>query len=514
MTCTPISVDVTATHLSTATSDDVLYAFLRKSEELPTRINVDGYTMSYVGDRAVETNSEIVLSGVPDRLMGESEQEYFASVAKDFLANQVVEDSENDSLHILSVTVNGQEITTADAVSSNTLDESAMITPEQEVRDIPLNRQLQEKANNIQVSVKATYRPPPELDFGELVETSINRDRELLQKELNKPPEIQEGDDGEELVAASSYFENTDVVGAREIKEEPKALPPPVLEDDDGMDSILQYTAMGIGGLIGLLSIIFLLRPHRRQAMFSSEDKRAHLMTQQVDVEDQGLLKNRAMIRGDTFNDSEHDSSYYEDDKKLRGSGNSSELFNPRLSNSSSDGYNPRGSANLGGPQAFNPRGSANSGYAGGGPNQQGFNPRGSNNSGGSGGSGGYPPQGFNPNASVNSGRQMSMTSGGGSRYNPNASVTSGRQPSIASGMRQPSIIQGGVRQPSIIQGGARQPSIIQGGVRQPSIIQGGVRQPSMIQGGVRQPSMPPQQGCTAKKERSIYVDENTNIVK
>lgn len=467
MTCTPISVDVTATHLSTATSDDVLYAFLRKSEELPTRINVDGYTMSYVGDRAVETNSEIVLSGVPDRLMGESEQEYFASVAKDFLANQVVEDSENDSLHILSVTVNGQEITTADAVSSNTLDESAMITPEQEVRDIPLNRQLQEKANNIQVSVKATYRPPPELDFGELVETSINRDRELLQKELNKPPELQEG---EELVAASSYFENTDVVGAREIKEETKALPPPVLEDDDGMDSILQYTAMGIGGLIGLLSIIFFLRPHRRRAMFSSEDTSAHRRTQQVDVEDQGLLKNRAMIRGDTFNDSEHDSSYYDDDKKLRGSGNSSELFNPRLSNSSSDGY---------------PRGSANSGYAGGGPNQQGFNPRGSNNSGGSGGSGGggYPPQGFNPNASVNSGRQMSMTSG--SRYNPNASVTSGRQPSIASGMRQPSIIQGGVRQPSIIQGG----------VRQQSMIPGGGRQPSMIQGGTRQPSMPPQQG-------------------
>ena len=491
MTCTPISVDVTATHLSTATSDDILYAFLRKSEELPTHINVEGYTMSYVGDRAVETNSEIVLSGVPDRLMGESEQEYFASVAKDFLANQVVEDSENDSLHILSVTVNGQEITTADAVSSNTLDESAMITPEQEVRDIPLNRQLQEKANNIQVSVKATYRPPPELDFGELVETSINRDRELLQKELNKPPELQEGDDGEELVAASSYFENTDVVGAREIKEEPK---PPVLgivtEDDDGMDSILKYTAMGIGGLIGLLSIIFLLRPHRRQAMFSSEDRRAHRRTQQVDVEDQGLLKNRAMIRGDTFNDSEHGSSYYEDDKKLRGSGNSSELFNPRLSNSSSDGYNPRGSTNLRGPQAFNPRGSANSGYAGGG--QQGFNPRGSNNFGGSesGGGGGHP-QGFNPNASANSGRQMSMTSGGGSRYNPNASVTSGRQPSIASGMRQPSIIQGGVRQPSIIQGGVRQPSIIQGGARQQSMIPGGVRQPSMIPSG----GVPPQQG-------------------
>ena len=482
MTCTPISVDVTATHLSTATSDDILYAFLRKAEELPTHINVEGYTMSYVGDRAVETNSEIVLSGVPDRLMGESEQEYFASVAKDFLANQVVEDSENDSLHILSVTVNGQEITTADAVSSNTLDESAMITPEQEVRDIPLNRQLQEKANNIQVSVKATYRPPPELDFGELVETSINRDRELLQKELNKPPELQEGDDGEELVAASSYFENTDVVGAREIKEEPKALPPPILEEDNGMDSILKYTAMGIGGLIGLLSIIFFLRPHRRQAMFSSGDTRAHRRTQQVDVEDQGLLKNRAMIRGDTFNDSEHGSSYYEDDKKLRGSGNSSELFNPRLSNSSSDGYNPRGSANLG--------------YTGGGPNQQGFNPRGSNNFGGSesGGGGGHP-QGFNPNASANSGRQMSMTSGGGSRYNPNASVTSGRQPSIASGMRQPPIIQGGVRQPSIIQGGVRQPSIIQGGVRQQSMIPGGVRQPSMIPSGGRNPSMPPQQG-------------------
>ena len=348
MECTPVSVEVTSTHLNTATSEEIKFAFLRLSEQLPTLLDVEGYTIQYVGDRAVETNSEITLSGVPDREMGETEQEFFESVARDFLASQVVDESDNDSLRILSVTVNGQEITSEDT-TSNTLDEvSSTAIPE--VRNAP-HRRLN-KANNIQVSVKGTYRPPPELNFGELVNDSINRDRELLKKELNKPKELQESN-GDELAeeSTSAYFENTEVVGAREIKEEPvKPLNLGVVEEDDGMKGMLDMIAMVIGGLIAFLILTFFLRPHRRRALFSSggKDKLGHRKyTQNVDVEDQNLLrKNRALIRGgnsfgESFYSTGGDSSYHDDKNK----------------------FNPRGSANSGG---FNPRGSANSGNSGG----------------------------------------------------------------------------------------------------------------------------------------------------
>lgn len=449
--CTPISVDVTATHLNTVTSEDIKFAFLRHTDALPNLIEVDGYTIQYVGDRAVETNSEITLSGVPDREMGDTEQEFFEKVAREFLTNQVVDDSENDSLEILSVTINGQEITTETAVTTNTLDsvESSTATPE--VRNGGPQRRLETAANNIQVSVKGKYRPPPELDFGELVEDSINRDRELLKKELNKPPPemLVNGDEEDLSDKISSYFANTEVVGAREIKE--NKAPPVPIEEDNSMKDMLNYIAMGIGGCIAVLSIAFFLRPHRRQAMFSSgEDNRAHRRTQQVDVEDQGqgLLKRGWGRRSSQATD--YSDSYYDDDKAK---------FNPRGSANSSDAkFNPHDSAN-----SFNMRGSHNSGGSGGsggGYPQQNFNPRGSANSGGSERSGGYPPQNFPPQQGVN----------------PQSSINSGRQP-----------VTGGVRQPSMTRG-PPPPGGQRGGQLSQSYVAGGTR----MQPNAMQMSMPP----------------------
>lgn len=253
-TCSPISVLVEVSHLSTASSDDVMYALLRQSINLPSLIVVDGYTIQYIGERTAETASEISMSGVPSREMGESEQDYFANTARDFLNKQL---SSNDKLKILSVTVNGQ-VTTATDISPS-------IPGTVQYRAHSGERRQLLGTNNIQVSVKGSYTPPPDIDFGAVVETSINSDPDLLAKELKKPPPVKDG-----VSVTSDYFDKVEVQGARQIKMEPI-----VTVDDNALKSLLNFVAMSLGGLVGLLSLAFLLRPHRRRAICSSklEDK-------------------------------------------------------------------------------------------------------------------------------------------------------------------------------------------------------------------------------------------------
>lgn len=246
---------VEVSHLSTASSDDVMYALLRQSINLPSLIVVDGYTIQYIGERTAETASEISMSGVPSREMGESEQDYFANTARDFLNKQL---SSNDKLKILSVTVNGQVTTATDIPPS--------IPPGTvQYRAHSGERRQLLGTNNIQVSVKGSYTPPPDIDFGAVVETSINSDPDLLAKELKKPPPVKDG-----LSVTSDYFDKVEVQGARQIKMEPI-----VIVEDNALKSLLNFVAMSLGGLVGLLSLAFLLRPHRRRAICSSmlEDK-------------------------------------------------------------------------------------------------------------------------------------------------------------------------------------------------------------------------------------------------
>jgi len=312
-TCTPISVDVTATHLATATTDEITFALLRQSTHLPSLIDVDGYTIEYVGDRAVETNTGITISGVPDREMMGDELTFFEDVAREFL-DKVAKSQENDSLQILGVKVNGQEITTGGAYAIDEADGLSATLPSMQKRN-NAGRRLKKKSNNIKVSVKGKYRPPPEMNFGEHVESSINRDRELLQKELKDRKELAVGA-GPGNGTHGTYFDEAEVVGARQIKEEGRdskslgALNRQV-EDGGGTKGLLNIAAMVVGGLIVLLSLAFLLRPHRRRALFSSgyKDKRTHRTTQLVDADDGDRFvdngtKNRAMIRGESLGDS------------------------------------------------------------------------------------------------------------------------------------------------------------------------------------------------------------------
>jgi hypothetical protein len=78
--------------------------------------------------------------------MGLTEQEYFAEVARKFLSQNVGDPTDDDSLRILSVTVNGQVINGNSTV------------PTAEGRYNP-QRRLQ-VTNSVEVSVKGKYRPP------------------------------------------------------------------------------------------------------------------------------------------------------------------------------------------------------------------------------------------------------------------------------------------------------------------------------------------------------------------
>jgi len=365
MTCTPISVDVTATHRATATKDMITYALLRQS----THLHVEGYTMEYVGDRAIETMTGITLSGVPDREMMDNELEAFEKGVRQFLDNMVLaqDATDNDSLRILSVTVNGQEITSS---VSNTMKDAADLSPTVTSLQKRNNgaRRLK-KSNKIKVSVKGKYRPPPEVDFGEVIESSINRDRELLAKELKDTHPVP----GAALNAVddstySDYFAEAEVVSAREIEEEkggPGSLAARNYEiEEDGMRGVLNLAAMAVGGLIVLLSFAFLLRPHRRRVLFSSKykDRRAHRSTAQVDCDNGDRLlargnslrlstkKNRAMIRGESLGDSGN---------SFPNVGSDQAMFNLHGSNTSA-GFSDF-SANGGGPnnsRGFDPRAS------------------------------------------------------------------------------------------------------------------------------------------------------------
>ncbi|KAL7499641.1 hypothetical protein ACHAWT_010338 [Skeletonema menzelii] len=284
-TCTAVSIQVEVVHHDTVSTDEILYDLLNQSDNVQRELNVDGYEVEYVGSRAVETDSEVMLSGVPDREMGGSEQEYFARVAKDFLNSQVV--SDNDSLQILAVTVNGQEIT-ADSAAEN-------VAP-------GVRRRLQRAKNRINVSVKGQYKPPPKINFGEVVEESINRDRELLKKELtSKPLPASVDGDLSEVPEFADYFADAEVVGARELKKPaPARVFAPMNNDpasDDGLKNILNYAAFGISGLIFLLTSVFFLRPRRFKAMFRSKSSDYHMNTQKVDVEEDQMAALKAKSR-------------------------------------------------------------------------------------------------------------------------------------------------------------------------------------------------------------------------
>jgi hypothetical protein len=260
-------VEVEGSHFPSAPTEQVAYYLYRQAGILPSLIDVNGYKIVYVGMNAVETNNAITLSGVPGREMGEDEQAFFAKALQEFLSKQVtIDPDDEDGLKIVSVTVNGQVIETSSTGIARAGGQRRL-----------------ESSNTINVQVKGQYRPPPEIDFGAIVEDSINSDPDRVARELKNPrPELQGTADGTPIM--SDYFQEADVVGSKEIKTVPTTI---ILEDTTNpMKGTLNMMAGVVGAMILALSAAFFLRPHRRSVIFgpkSSED--ALLQTQLVDQE-------------------------------------------------------------------------------------------------------------------------------------------------------------------------------------------------------------------------------------
>jgi len=292
--CNLISVDVEATHRNTASTEDVKYALLYQAAILPSLINVNMYEVKYVGERAVASDSEILLTGVPDRLMGDVESKYFEEATLKFLNQQISKSkygAGEGALQILSVSVNGQKITS----------DSSILEPGRSTRRL-------KKANNVKVRVKGQHRPPPELDLGEFVESSINADREAFDRVLGErePPTPSEAGTVEDI-SDLGYFDEVQVAGARDIEEAdtddplpPKSYTPVIIqkETDDSIKGVLNIAAIIVGALISILSAAFFLRPHRRSVIFGTKPDERLMYTQQVDEGDASFMQGDSAHRG------------------------------------------------------------------------------------------------------------------------------------------------------------------------------------------------------------------------
>jgi len=260
--CLPVSVDVEVTHNKTVSSNDVTYALLKHSTSLPRLIGGE-MKIEYVGERAVETESRVTLNRVPGRKMGEGATAFFEGVVRDFLSGQASDGSAaNDGVDILSVTVNDQTIGplgTAPAYSAG-------------LRDSAVRRRLAGNTNDVDIRVRGKYTPPPELDFGRMIEDSINANGRRLEEQLKKPSLSDRGADAsglEGLAAASSYFEEVVVEKAVEIRRRPAS----VIVDDEGASGALNIVAASLGVMILVLSSAFFLRPKRREVIFRSRSE-------------------------------------------------------------------------------------------------------------------------------------------------------------------------------------------------------------------------------------------------
>lgn len=282
--CIPIAVEVEGSHLNSAPTEQVAYYLYRQAGELPSLIDVTGYKIVYIGKQAVTTKNEVTLSGVPGREMGVSEQEFFAKALQQFLTSVASDPSDEDSLKIVSVSVDGQVI---DVGSTG-------------VARVGGQRRLQ-SSNTVSVEVKGQYRPPPEIDFGAIVEDSINADPDRMARELkNRSPELEGTESG--------YFQEADVVGSKQIKEPIQTV---IIVDNttNPAKGTLNMMAGVVGVLIAGLSAAFFLRPRRRAAMFGSKSNDdSQFNTQVVDQENFLLTDEKEAYKY-------RDEVYYDDNK-------------------------------------------------------------------------------------------------------------------------------------------------------------------------------------------------------
>ena len=243
--CTAVDAYVTLTHLSSLNHEEVIFHFLKYSEEITSALSLK-FKTTYVGERALIATTVITLQGVPEREMEESEQEYFSRVVKDFLNSSVLQ----NKVKILTVSVVEQQH--AQMIDEESDFQNRFRTRKRGLSSLFLfggfSRSLESSSSAISITTTVTgmHRPPPHLDFGVLVEDSFYGRSEEFTEELKKKQAKEEilGNDN----MAAYYFEKVWYLEADTISTPSPTPSPVVVAHAKGTG-----TAMGTGTAISVI---------------------------------------------------------------------------------------------------------------------------------------------------------------------------------------------------------------------------------------------------------------------
>eukprot|EP00957_Ditylum_brightwellii_P116851 8913438-Ditylum_brightwellii.AAC.1 len=187
---------LTLTHRSSLSSDFVTYEILRIRNDVLSAIENDSYIIKYVGEQSVQSQTEIILDGVPPREMGADETGYFESTAKRFLNNAISVSPEGiGSLNILTVKIEQQDLKEDEDQGGNV--EGAIQgrnRPHRDFSNLPsneLNRALQSSSSiGIIATITGQYQPPPDINFPVLVQDTIDAGGETFIGDLANPSSV------------------------------------------------------------------------------------------------------------------------------------------------------------------------------------------------------------------------------------------------------------------------------------------------------------------------------------
>ena len=154
-------------------------------------------SVSYAGEKTLETSTVITLDGVPNYTMGVSEKRIFEMITMTHL-NKLAAES-------------GAKVLTVEVRSQLLEDTSSTQSP-------PLERFLQATSSSLDVTTIVTgkHRPPPELNFDKLIEDSINADTGVQFEDALAKGSLEEG---------GEYFKDIEEIVAKPAPKQPTVIP-------------------------------------------------------------------------------------------------------------------------------------------------------------------------------------------------------------------------------------------------------------------------------------------------
>mmetsp|Transcript_36640 Transcript_36640/g.53573 ORF Transcript_36640/g.53573 Transcript_36640/m.53573 type:complete len:587 (+) Transcript_36640:1-1761(+) len=262
--CAAVKTVISLEHDATLSPELVTFEFLRRKDNLEGNLE-ESYYFSYIGEQEVETQTEIILEGVPAKEMENNEVAIFESATKRFLNDVINPISEaNGDLQILAVRVIQQNLKDSSQEHSSGMDPSGNRS----------GRELQTPSSSIGIITFVTgqYQPPSEIDFPGLIKDVIERDKENLVKSLVNL--TRSGDNGT-IPTGAAYFVNLkNVKGvAQPLTPSPTALEISTTSDEF-IWSPTRFMAVFVGSsaILVVIKVLFSFILRRRNSKVADTD--------------------------------------------------------------------------------------------------------------------------------------------------------------------------------------------------------------------------------------------------